>query len=159
MFLTAFVRFLVLLHELNQSFHQISHLTRFPTACLLPGLLCGVEGLNQPVLGAAILLEPTTLLGIMGREWSVSCLAPLAIFSSTAFLGGSSIEASSICPFPGHMELSRGCSCLGLAGLGFLVVSLDQRVSGFREARTIVRASLAKFGLPQTQILRTGKNG
>jgi hypothetical protein len=51
--------------------------------------------------------------------------APLAIFSSTAFLGGSSIGASCIRPFLGHTELSRGCSCLGLIDLGFLVEFLD----------------------------------
>ena len=117
--------FLMLLLEPNQFFHQISHLTGFPVTCLLPGLLYGVEGLNQIVLGAAVLLEPTTLRGIVGHEWADCCLAPLAIFSSMAFLGGSSIGTSSIRPFSGHTELSRGCSCLGLAGLGFLVVFHD----------------------------------
>jgi hypothetical protein len=86
----------MLLFELHQSFCQISHLTGFPAACLLPGLLYGVEGLNQPVLGDAVLLEPTTLCCIMGCEWAVDCLAPLAIFSSTAFLGGSFIGTTCI---------------------------------------------------------------
>ena len=45
--------------------------------------------------------------------------------SGTAFLGGSSIGSSYIHPFSGHTELSQGCSCLGLAGLSFLVVFLD----------------------------------
>jgi hypothetical protein len=67
-FLTVFLRFLMLLFELSQSFRQITYLTEFPTACLLPGLLNGVEGLHQPVLGAAVLLKPTTLCGIVGRE-------------------------------------------------------------------------------------------
>jgi hypothetical protein len=58
----------MLLLELNQSFRQICHLTGFSATCLLPGLLYGVKGLYQPVLGAAVLLEPTTLYGIAVRE-------------------------------------------------------------------------------------------
>jgi hypothetical protein len=67
-FLTMLLRLFVLLFEFKQLFCQISHLTRFPVARLFPGLLSGVEGLNQPVLGAAVLLKPTTLCSIVGRE-------------------------------------------------------------------------------------------
>ncbi len=62
------LRLSVLLFEFKQSFRQISHLTEISTTRLLPGLLYGVEGLKQPVLGAAILLKPRTLCSIVGRE-------------------------------------------------------------------------------------------
>jgi hypothetical protein len=65
------LRLFVLLFEFKQSFRQISHLTGIPAARLLPGLLSGVEGLNQPVLGAAVLLEPTTLCSILGCERAI----------------------------------------------------------------------------------------
>ena len=50
------LRLFMLLFEFEQSFRQISHLIGFSAARLLPGLLSGMEGLNQPVLGAAVLL-------------------------------------------------------------------------------------------------------
>ena len=58
----------MLLFEFKQSFCQISHLIGFSTARLFPGLLNGVKGLNQPVFGAVVLLKPTALCSIVGRE-------------------------------------------------------------------------------------------
>ena len=86
------LRFLKLLFELNHVLHQISHLTGISSACLLPGLLCGIEGLNKPVLGDAVLLEPVTLRSIVGCEWSVRHFAPLAIFSRMALFGAPLLE-------------------------------------------------------------------
>ena len=68
MFLTVLLKLFMLLFEFKQSFRQISHLIGFSAARLFPGLLSGVEGLSQSVLGAAILLEPTTLCSIMGHK-------------------------------------------------------------------------------------------
>ena len=68
MFLTVLLRLFKLFFKYKQSFHQISHLIGFSAARLFPGLLNGVEGLSQPVLRAAVLLEPTTLCSIVGRE-------------------------------------------------------------------------------------------
>jgi len=87
-FLTSLLRFLKPLFELNHLFRQISHLSRISTSWLFPGLLCGAEGLSQPVLLAAVLVEPTTLCGVVGREWSINSLAPFAKLVSTALLGG-----------------------------------------------------------------------
>ena len=71
MLLAVLLRFLKLFHELSQLRHffcQISHLTGFSTARLFPsGFLCGVEGLSRPVLLAAVLVEPTTLVGVVSR--------------------------------------------------------------------------------------------
>jgi len=72
------LRFLKPLFELSHLFRQISHLSGISTSWLLPGLLCGVEGLSRPVLLAAILVEPTTLRGNVGRERPVNSLAPFA---------------------------------------------------------------------------------
>jgi len=77
-FLTVLLRFLKPLFELSHLFHQISHLSGTSTTWFLPGLLCGVEGLSRPVLLAAVLVEPTTLGGVVGRERSVNSLAPFA---------------------------------------------------------------------------------
>jgi hypothetical protein len=61
----------------------------------------------------------------VSREWSVNCLAMLAILVGTALLGGSSIGISLTRALLGHV-LSRfgGCCSLGHFGSGFLVCSL-----------------------------------
>jgi hypothetical protein len=94
-------------------------------AWFLQGLLRGIEGLSQPVLLAAVHIEPTTLRGVVSREWSVNSLAMLAKLSGTALLGGSSIGISLMRALLGHV-LSRfgGCCSLGNFGSGFLVCSL-----------------------------------
>ena len=93
----------------------------------LPGLLRGIEGLSKPVLPAAVLVEPTTLCGIVGRVRPVNSLAPFAIFVGTALLGGPLLGPSPIASLSllGYLLNSlRGCSYLRLVGLGFLVCSL-----------------------------------
>ena len=72
----------------------MAYLISIPASWFLPGLLRGIEGLSQPVLLAAVLVEPTTLRGVVSRVRPVN-LAPFAIFVGTALLGGSSIEPSS----------------------------------------------------------------
>jgi len=63
------------------------YLIRIPTARFLPGLLCGIEGLSWPVLLAAVLVEPTTLHGVVSRERPINSLAPFAKLVGTALLG------------------------------------------------------------------------
>ena len=119
------LRFLKLLFELSHLFGQMAYLIGIPTAWFLPGLLRGIEGLSQPVLLAAVHIEPTTLRGVVSREWSVNSLAMLAILVGTALLGGSSIGISLARALLGHV-LSRfgGCCSLSHFGSGFLVCSL-----------------------------------
>ena len=73
--------------ELSNLFGQMAYLIGIPTAWFLPGLLRGIERLSQPVLLAAVLVEPTTLRGVVSRERSVNSLAPLAKLVGTALLG------------------------------------------------------------------------
>ena len=73
--------------ELSYLFGQMAYLNGIPTARFLPGLPCGIEGLSQPVLLAAVHIEPTTLRGVVSREWSVNSLAMLAILVGTALIG------------------------------------------------------------------------
>ena len=75
-----------------------------------------IEGLSQPVLLAAVLVEPTTLYGVVSRERSVNSLAPCAKLVGTAFLGGTSIGNSLTRALLGHV-LSR---CIGCCSLGHL---------------------------------------
>jgi hypothetical protein len=84
--------------ELSFLFGRMAYLIGIPTAWFLPGLLRGIEGLSQPVLLAAVLVEPTTLYGVVSRGRSVNSLAPCAKLVGTAFLGGSSIGNVSITP-------------------------------------------------------------
>ena len=111
--------------ELSYLFGQMAYLIGIPTAWFLPGLLRGIEGLSQPVLLAAVHIEPTTLRGVVSREWSVNSLAMLAILVGTALLGGSSMGNSLTRALLGHV-LSRfgGCCSLSHFGSGFLVCSL-----------------------------------
>ena len=80
----------------------MAYLIGILTAWSLPGLLRGIEGLSQPVLLAAVHIEPTTLHGVVSREWSVNSLAMLAILVGTALLGGSSIGISLTRALLGH---------------------------------------------------------
>jgi hypothetical protein len=81
------LRLLKPLFELSHLFGQMAYLIGIPTAWFLPGLLRGIEGLSQPVLLAAVLVEPTTLFGVVSRERSVNSLAPFAKLVGTALLG------------------------------------------------------------------------
>ena len=130
MFLTVLLGFLKFLFELTHFLRQISHLAGVSAACFIPELFLVESKLNQPVLTrAADLLEPATLRSIVGREWSVRRLAPLAILDRTALLGGPSIRTSPMSALLGHAQLSRfsGCCNLGLLGPGFLVVYFDEQ--------------------------------
>ncbi len=103
----------------------MAYLIGIPTAWFLPGLLPGIEGLSQPVLLAAILVEPTTLCGVVGRERSVNSLAPLVKLVGTALLGGPLVEPSPMrtLSLPGYVITCRfgGCSYLGLIGSGCFI--------------------------------------
>ncbi len=83
----------------------MAYLISIPTARFLPGLLCGIEGLSQPVLLAAVLIEPTTLRGVVGRERSDNSLAPFAILVGTALLGGPLVGPFPMCllSLPGYL--------------------------------------------------------
>jgi hypothetical protein len=87
MFLTVLLRFLKTLFELSHLFHQISHLSGISTSWFLPGLPCGVKGLSWPVLLAAVLVEPTTIRGVVGRERPSTALHHLQNLSVRPFLG------------------------------------------------------------------------
>ena len=106
----------------------MAYLIGIPASWFLPGLLRGIEGLSQPVLLAAVLVEPTTLRGVVSRVWPVNSLAPFAIFVGTALLGGSSIgPSSSMLSLPGYSLISLcGCSYLRLVGSGCFVRLLDE---------------------------------
>ncbi len=86
----------------------MAYLIGIPTARFLPRLLRRIEGLSQPVLFAAVVIKPTTLRGVMGRERSVNSLAPFAIFVGTALLGGPLVGPSPMCSLslPGYLLAS-----------------------------------------------------
>ena len=111
--------------ELSHLFGQMAHLIGIPTACFLPGLLRGIEGLSRPVLLAAVLVEPTTLYGVVSRERPVYSLAPLAKLVGTALLGVPFVGPSPMrtLPLPGYVVTCRfgGCSYLGLIGSGCFI--------------------------------------
>ena len=103
------LRLLKLLFELSHLFGQMAYLIGIPTAWFLPpGLLRGIEGLSRPVLLAAVLVEPTTLSGVVGRERPVYSLAPLAKLVGTALLGvpfvGPSPMRTLTLPLPGYIR-------------------------------------------------------
>ena len=80
----------------------MAYLIGIPTAWFLPGLLCGIKGLSQLVLLAAVHIEPTTLRGVVSREWSVNCLAQcLQYLSVRPFLGAPLSESPSRARFLG----------------------------------------------------------
>jgi hypothetical protein len=127
----CFLDFLSLFFELSHLFHQISHLSGISTAWFLPrGFLCGVEGLSRPVLLAAVLIEPTTLICDVGRERSVNSLAPLAKHVGTALLGVPFLGPSPMLTLliPGYVATCHfgGCSNLGLIARAFSFVHSTQ---------------------------------
>ena len=99
----ALLRLLKLIFELFHLFGQMAYLIGIPTAWFLPGLLCGVEGLVCKNLLTAVLVEPTTLVGVVSRERPINSLAPCAKLVGTAFLGGSSIGVSLTRALLGHV--------------------------------------------------------
>jgi hypothetical protein len=111
--------------ELSYLFGQMAYLIGILTAWFLPGLLREIEGLSQPVLLAAVHIEPTTLRGVVSCERSVNSLAPFAKLVGTALLGGSSIGISLTRALLGQvLSRFRGCCSLGHFGSGFLICSL-----------------------------------
>jgi hypothetical protein len=76
-----------LIFELLKFLGQISHLSRVTTT-LFPGLLCGIEGLMRLAYLFAVLVEPTTIAGIMGLIEPIHHLAMLAVLGSACLLGG-----------------------------------------------------------------------
>ena len=102
----------------------MAHLIGIPASWFLPGFLRGIEGLSQPVLLAAVLVEPTTLVGVVTRERPVNRLAPFAIFGSTALFGGPLAGPSPMLTLPlsGYVITSlRGCGYRGLVGSGCFI--------------------------------------
>jgi len=109
----------------------MAYLIGIPAARFLPGLLRRIEGLSEPVLLATVLIEPTTLRGVVGRERPVNSLAPFAIFVGMALLGGPLIGPSPMrsLSLPGYSLISlRGCSYLGLIGSGCFVRLLGEQL-------------------------------
>ena len=102
----------------------MAYLIGISASWFLPGLLRGLEGLSQPVLLAAVLIGPTTLRGVVGREWPINSLAPFAKLVGTALLGGPFLGPSPIASLslPGYLLNSlRGCSYPRLVGSGCFV--------------------------------------
>jgi len=60
----------------------MAYLIGIPTARFLPGLLREIKGLSRPVLLAAVLVEPTTLRGVVSHERPVNSLAPSPCFQN-----------------------------------------------------------------------------
>jgi len=81
------LRFIQLLFELGYLFGQMCYLIGISTSWFVPGFFCGVEGFRQPVLSAAVLIEPTTLCGVVGHERFANSLAPCAKLAGTSLLG------------------------------------------------------------------------
>ena len=108
----------------------MAYLIGISTSWFLPGLLRGVERLRQLVLLAAVLVEPTTLCGVVSRERSVNSLAPLAKLVDTALLGVPLARPSPMLtlPLPGYVITSRfgSRSYLGLVGSGCFIRSFGE---------------------------------
>ena len=107
----------------------MAYLIGIPTSWFLPGLLRGIEGLSKPILLAAVLVEPTTLCGVVSRVRPVNSLAPFAILVGTALLGGPLLGPSPIASLslPGYLLTSlRGCRYLCLVGSGCFVRLLGE---------------------------------
>ena len=108
----------------------MAYLIGIPASWFLPGLLRGIEGLSQPVLLAAVLVEPTTLRGVVSRVRPVDSLAPFAILVGTALLGGPLLGPSPMrsLSLPGYLLTCQfGSRCnLGLAGSGCFVRLLGE---------------------------------
>jgi hypothetical protein len=133
-FLTALLRFPKPLFELSHLFCQISHLSGISTSWPFPGLLCGVKGLSRPVLLAAVLVEPTTLRGVAGRERPVNSLASFAKLVGTALLGGPLFGPSPMGSISLPVSLLTchfgGCCNPGLVGSGCFLFVHSTQVGG-----------------------------
>jgi hypothetical protein len=74
--------------------------------------------LSRPVLLAAVLVQPTTLVGVVSRERSINSLAPLAKLVGTALLGGPLLGPSPMRTLSlfGYVLTCQfgGCSCSDL---------------------------------------------
>jgi hypothetical protein len=82
------LRLLKLLFELSYLFRQLCYLIGISTSWVVPGFLCGVEGFRQPVLLAAVLVEPATLRGVVGYERFAHSFATFAKLVDMSLLGG-----------------------------------------------------------------------
>ncbi len=102
------LRFLKPLFELIYLFGQVAYLIGISTSWFVPGFICGVEGFRQPVLSAAVLIEPTTICGVVGQERFANSLAPCAKLVGTSLLGGPFCGPSPTC----LAMLARAASCL-----------------------------------------------
>jgi len=133
-FLTALLRFLKLLFELSHLFHQICYLIGISTSWFVPGFLCGVERFRQPVLLAAVLVEPTTLRGVVGHERFAYSLAPFAKLVGTSLLGGPLLGPSPMrsLSLPGYLLTCQfGSRCnLGHVGSGCFLFVYSTQVGG-----------------------------
>ena len=128
------LRFLKLLFELSYLFRQMCYLIGISTSWFVPGFLCGVKGFRQPVLLAAVLVEPTTLRGVVSRVRPVNSLAPFAILVGTALLGGPLLGPSPMrsLSLPGYLLTCQfGSRCdLGHVGLGCFLFVYSKQVGG-----------------------------
>ena len=82
----------------------MAYLIGISTSWFLPGFLRGIEGLSQPVLSADVLIEPTTLCGVVGHERFANSLATFAKLVGTALFGGPFRGPSPMCllSLPGY---------------------------------------------------------
>jgi len=114
----------------------MAYLIGIPTAWFLPGLLCGIKRLSQPVLLllAAVLIEPTTLRGVVGRERFANSLAPFAKLVGTVLLGGPLFGPFPMCSLSllGYsLTCQFGSRCdLGHAGSGCFLFVHSTQVGG-----------------------------
>ena len=132
MFLTVLLGFLKPLFKLSQFFRQINHLIGISTSWFLPGHLRGIEGLAWPVLLASVLVEPTTLCGVVGRERPVNSLAPFAKLFGTALLRSSPVGPSPMrsLSLPGYLLTCQfGSRCdFCLIGSGSFICTFDKQL-------------------------------
>jgi hypothetical protein len=133
-FLTAHLRILKPLFELFHLFGQMCYLIGISTSWFVPGFLCGVEGFRQPVLLAAILVEPTTLRGVVGYEQFAHSFATFAKLVGTSLLGGPLLGPSPMCSLslPGYLLTCQfGSRCnLGHVGSGCFLFVYSTQVGG-----------------------------
>ena len=128
------LRFRQLLFELGYLFGQMAYLIGISTSWFVPGFICGVEGFRQPVLSAAVLIEPTTVRGVVGQERFANSLAPCAKLVGTSLLGGPFCGPSPMCllSLPGYSLTCRfGSRCgLGHVGSGCFLSVYSTQVGG-----------------------------
>ncbi len=140
------LRFIQLLFELGYLFRQMCYLIGISTSWFVPGFICGVEGFRQPVLSAAILLEPTTIRGVVGYERFANRLAPFAKLVGTVLLGGPLFGPSPMCLLSllGYsLTCQFGSRCgLGHVGSGCFLFVYSTQVGGVtRRDKLILKMS------------------